>query len=107
STTLLMLSASISNASEIAEWIEDVRGRPCEIVIKKERPVELRYGFLHPELGVVPLTDREGRLLRQVARFYGASNLDDSGMILQGGRFKRRSRSNRPFRRSRNQRRRR
>jgi ATP-dependent RNA helicase HelY len=94
-STLLMLSASISNAQEIAEWIEDVRGRPCRIVLKKERPVELRLGFLHPELGVIPLADEQGRLLGEVGRFYGSTGLDESGRRLKGGRFGRERRGGR------------
>ncbi len=90
STTLLMLSASISNSQEISEWIEDVRGKPCRVVIKKNRPVELRYGFLHPELGVVPLTDERGAVFRDVVQYYGNSGLDASGMRLNGGKFQRR-----------------
>lgn len=89
STTLLMLSASISNAKEIAEWIQDVRGNPCRIVTKVERPVELRYGFLHPELGIMPLTDGRGGLFREVGRFYGEAALDRAGMRLRGGAFQR------------------
>jgi superfamily II RNA helicase len=90
STTLLMLSASISNAQEIAGWLEDVRGKECRIVFKKERPVELRFAFLHPELGIMPLEDEKGGVFSEVRRFYGAVGLDASGMRLRGGRFDRR-----------------
>jgi ATP-dependent RNA helicase HelY len=86
-TTLLMLSASISNAAEIAAWIEEVRGKPCRVVTKKERPVELRFGFLHPELGVLPLEQRDGRVFDEVASFYGSLDLDAGGTRLRGGRF--------------------
>jgi superfamily II RNA helicase len=89
STTLLMLSASISNAREIADWIHDVRGRDCQIVMKKDRPVELRLAFLHPELGVLPLEDERGRVFPEVAKYYGGMGLDESGMRLKGGRFER------------------
>jgi superfamily II RNA helicase len=90
STTLLMLSASISNAREIAGWLEDVRGKECRIVYKKERPVELRFAFLHPELGVIPLEDGAGGVFSEVRKFYGSVGLDDSGMRLGGVRFDRR-----------------
>jgi len=95
STALLMLSASISNAAEIAEWLAEVRGKPCNVVIKKERSVELRFGFIHPEFGVLPLTDANGQLLKQVVEFYGGSGLDDSGMRLKGGSFSRNNREGR------------
>lgn len=70
STTLLMLSASISNPHEIARWIEEVRGNPVRVIVETNRPVELRLGFLHPELGVLPLEDNKGKTFPEVARFY-------------------------------------
>ena len=84
SSTLLMLSASISNAEEIAAWIEETRNKECRIVIKKERPVELRYGFLHPKFGVIPLSDEKGHLSPEVAHFYGTMSLDETGTRVKG-----------------------
>lgn len=69
SSTLLMLSASISNADEIAAWIEEVRKKKVTIIRVAQRPVELRLGFLHPELGVVPL-EHKGAALDEVNEFY-------------------------------------
>jgi ATP-dependent RNA helicase HelY len=79
----LMLSASISNAEEIAEWLFEVRGKECKIVIKKERPVELRYGFIHPELGVIPLADNRDQVFSEVKKYYGSISLDSSGRRLR------------------------
>jgi superfamily II RNA helicase len=76
-STLLMLSASISNAEEIAAWIEEVRNKECRIVMKKDRPVELRYGFLHPRYGVVPLSDEKGHLFPEVSAYYGSGEFDE------------------------------
>lgn len=84
SATLLMLSASISNAEEIAAWIEETRNKECRIVMKKDRPVELRYAFLHPKYGVIPLSDEKGHLSPEVAHFYGSASLDDSGTRVTG-----------------------
>lgn len=84
SSTLLMLSASISNAEEIASWIEEVRNKECKIVMKKDRPVELRYGFLHPRFGVIPLSDEKGHLSPEVSHYYGSSELDMTGMKVRG-----------------------
>lgn len=78
-STLLMLSASISNAEEIASWIEETRNKECRIVQKTERPVELRYGFLHPRWGVIPLSDEKGHLSPEVAHFYSGVELDMTG----------------------------
>jgi len=79
SSTLLMLSASISNAEEIAAWIEETRNKECRIVQKAQRPVELRYGFLHPKWGVMPLSDDKGHLSPEVAHYYSGVELDMTG----------------------------
>jgi ATP-dependent RNA helicase HelY len=84
SSTLLMLSASISNAEEIASWIEETRNKECRIVMKTHRPVELRYGFLHPKYGVIPLADEKGHLSPEVSHFYGSMSLDDTGTRVTG-----------------------
>jgi ATP-dependent RNA helicase HelY len=83
SATLLMLSASISNAQEVAEWVQEVRGKECRVVTKTERPVELRFGFLHPDLGIIPLRDAKGSILKEVSEFYGSTALDSTGMRMQ------------------------
>jgi ATP-dependent RNA helicase HelY len=82
SSTLLMLSASISNAAEVSGWISEVRGRPCRVVIKRDRPVELRLGFLHPDIGVMPLSSENGRIFEPVAKYYENIRLDGAGMRL-------------------------
>lgn len=82
SSTLLMLSASISNARQVADWIQDIRGREVRIISVEERPVELRLGFLHPELGVIPLQDERGELFKEVGAFYSG----DHGGRRGGGR---------------------
>ena len=84
SSTLLMLSASISNAEEIAAWIEETRNKECRIVMKKGRPVELRFGFMHPKFGVIPLSDEKGHLSPEVSHFYGSLSLDESGTRVTG-----------------------
>ncbi|MCB0354488.1 MAG: DEAD/DEAH box helicase [Bdellovibrionales bacterium] len=73
-SSLLMLSASISNPFEIADWLEEVRGKKCEVIIEKHRPVELRLGFLHPRYGVLPLVDDKGRILQEIREFYGGDD---------------------------------
>ena len=105
-STLLMLSASISNAEEIASWIEETRNKECRIVQKSERPVELRYAFLHPRWGVIPLSDEKGHLSPEVAHYYSGVELDMSGTRIssprgegggrsRGGRHRGRERSDR------------
>ncbi len=74
SSTLLMLSASISNPQEIAQWINEVRRKEVQIVSLKERPVELRLGFLHTDLGVIPLHDERGEVLPEISHFYSQAD---------------------------------
>jgi superfamily II RNA helicase len=85
-TSLLMLSASISNAREVADWIQEVRGKECRVVTKVNRPVELRFGFLHPDLGIIPLRDAKGAVLKEVVQFYAQQRLDGDGMRVSRGR---------------------
>ncbi|MCB0332572.1 MAG: DEAD/DEAH box helicase [Bdellovibrionales bacterium] len=68
--SLLMLSASISNAAEIASWLSAIREKPCTIISETVRPVELRLGFLHPEYGVIPLRNEKGSILKEVTEYY-------------------------------------
>lgn len=69
-STILMLSASISNHKEISSWIEYVRNKKCMIVCVSKRPVELRLGFLHPQYGAIPLEDELGNINQEVLSFY-------------------------------------
>lgn len=73
-SNLLMLSASISNEEEIAEWIESIRNKKVRIIRVEERPVELRMGFLHPQDGVMPLLTKSGDITPDVQRFYRSSD---------------------------------
>ena len=57
---LLMLSATIGNAGQIADWLSEVRGKPCTVVRETRRPVPLYPLFLHPTGKLMPLTDRGG-----------------------------------------------
>ncbi len=64
---LVCLSATVSNADELADWITTVRG-PTDVVVEAERPVELEnlYGVddrTNDELRVIPVLvgDRPNR----------------------------------------------
>ena len=84
---LLLLSATIGNAGEFAEWIADVRGVPCGVVTRPgARPVPLRAAFLFPEGELFPLLDDNGRLHPEISRLAVPQN---SG---SGNRFRRRNR---------------
>ncbi len=82
---LLMLSASVSNAEFLADWIYSIRGRKVNIIRVTERPVELRLGFLHPEFGLMPLHGKKGSVMPEIQRFYNSSSFKRGGR--KGPRF--------------------
>ncbi len=57
---LLLLSATIGNADQIAAWLETIRQRPCRLVRAKKRPVPLFPLFLHPGGTLMPLLVKSG-----------------------------------------------
>lgn len=65
---MLLLSATIGNAEELARWIEELRGVRCGVVSRPgARPVPLRSAFLLPDKRLIPLLDRNGKLNREIA----------------------------------------
>ena len=52
---LLLLSATIGNALQIAKWIEKIRSKKCCVVEEKKRPVPLYPIFFHPSGMLLPL----------------------------------------------------
>lgn len=65
-TQFLLLSATISNAEQLAGWISSLRGRRPRVVRATERPVPLRYAFLGEGGVLLPL---EPEFIRRVKRF--------------------------------------
>jgi ATP-dependent RNA helicase HelY len=57
---LLLLSATVGNAGEIAAWLSTTRARPCRVVHKTRRPVPLYPLLLHPSGTLLPLLTRGG-----------------------------------------------
>lgn len=51
---LLLLSATLSNATEIARWLERIRGCSCKVVVSQDRPVPLKELFLTPSGELTP-----------------------------------------------------
>lgn len=80
---LLLLSATIGNAEEIAGWLSSIRKKPCRVVRETKRPVPLFPLFLHPSGRLMPLVEgnrlfgridefvnqRHGRMERGLPRF--------------------------------------
>lgn len=54
-TRLLLLSASIGNPQDLAEWLRAIRPIPCHLVRHAKRSVPLRGLYLHPTGQLVPL----------------------------------------------------
>ncbi len=57
------LSATITNVEEVARWMEERRG-PMAVVLRRDRPVELRT-WLAVRNRFLPLLDRRGQLDRE------------------------------------------
>jgi len=52
---LLLLSASIGNPQDIADWLTSIRVTPCSLIKHSKRTVPLRAGYLHPDGKLTPL----------------------------------------------------
>ncbi len=71
---LLLLSATIGNADQIAAWLSSIRSRPCIVVEETTRPVPLFALFFHPSGTLLPLTSpaarsRQSKIYPGVAKF--------------------------------------
>jgi superfamily II RNA helicase len=65
---LLLLSATIGNGEEIADWLSSIRGKPCRVIREEKRPVPLYPLFLHPSGRLMPLVEGN-RLFGKVGDF--------------------------------------
>jgi ATP-dependent RNA helicase HelY len=54
---LLLLSATIGNADQIAAWLSSIRSSRCAVIKETKRPVPLVPLFLHPSGTLLPLTE--------------------------------------------------
>ena len=73
---LLLLSATIGNASLIAEWMSSIRSKECIVVREKKRPVPLHPLFFHPSGKLHSLLtqddSKKGKLHKKVADYVNA-----------------------------------
>jgi superfamily II RNA helicase len=84
---LLLLSATIGNAHEIAGWLSAIRGRPCAVVSESNRPVPLYPLFLRPDGMLLPLATRAGkggrsRIHKKLAGYLDSRRGADRGRAL-------------------------
>lgn len=75
---LLLLSATVGNAGQIAQWMSAIRGRPCRVVQETRRPVPLYPILMHPDGTLLPLLvageGGKSRLYKKVADYLGAKH---------------------------------
>jgi len=76
---LLMLSATINNADQIAAWLENLRQKPCTVIMETRRPVPLAPLFFHPSGTLMPLTvpgkpGKSKRLFKKVHAYVATKN---------------------------------
>jgi superfamily II RNA helicase len=57
---LLLLSATIRNARQIADWLESIRSKECIVVEQTGRPVPLFPLFFYPSGRLLPLVGPKG-----------------------------------------------
>lgn len=85
---MLLLSATIGNARELAKWIEELRGVRCGVVSRPgARPVPLRSAFMMPDKRLIPLLSENGKLNREIARVI---EQQDDANKLRRDRYRRR-----------------
>jgi len=58
---LLLLSATIGNARQIANWLAYIRGRKCSVIEETVRPVPLYNLFFHPSGTLYPLIEPKSK----------------------------------------------
>lgn len=76
---ILMLSATIGNAEQIAGWLSVIRMNPCTVVTESKRPVPLYPLFIHPSGTLYPLLAEEKggkkkKLHKQVAEYVSSGH---------------------------------
>ena len=69
---LLLLSATIGNAFQIAGWLESIRSKRCVVVEEKARPVPLFPLFFQPSGRLLPLLSGD-KLDKKVKRFVNSA----------------------------------
>lgn len=81
---LLLLSATIGNAEEIAAWLSSIRNKPCRVITEKKRPVPLIPLFLHPSGRLMPLLEGT-RLFGKIDEFINRRHGRREGGLLRFG----------------------
>lgn len=69
---ILMLSATVGNAREVADWVAWARGSDCRLVSHPDRPVPMRAGFVDSAGKLLPLTIDGHALHPEIKALYDA-----------------------------------
>ena len=70
---LLLLSATIRNAAQIADWLESIRSKECVVVEETGRPVPLYPLFFHPSGRLLPFLGSKG-MDKKVKAYFNTPN---------------------------------
>jgi ATP-dependent RNA helicase HelY len=70
---LLLLSATVRNAGQIADWLESIRSKECVVVEETGRPVPLFPLFLHPAGRLLPFLCFKG-MDKKVKAYLNSAN---------------------------------
>jgi superfamily II RNA helicase len=76
---LLLLSATIGNAPQIAAWLASMRQQACRVIAETHRPVPLYPLFFHPSGTLMPLKDRVDGSYKQRISLYKPVAAFESG----------------------------
>jgi len=79
---ILMLSATIGNARQIAGWLESIRHRECIMIEENQRPVPLYPLFFHPDGMLSPLISRKDSKSKSVIYKKVISHIQNRNKLL-------------------------
>jgi ATP-dependent RNA helicase HelY len=76
---VLMLSATVGNAQELADWVSWARGSDCRLVFHPDRSVPMRTGFIDNSGRLYPLTIKGHQLHPEIKAIYSAKPQEEEG----------------------------
>ena len=79
---ILMLSATIGNAGQIAGWLKSIRRRECIVIEENQRPVPLYPLFFHPDGMLSPLISRKNSNSKSIIYKKVVSHIQNRNTLL-------------------------
>ena len=80
---LLLLSATIGNAKQIAKWLSSIRSKECIVIEENKRPVPLFPLFFHPSGTLFPLISQSSKSKKNSPSLATPTKLPPFGDILK------------------------